>query len=542
MLDRVSTQSVKKSSRYGMSSSVILLSLVAGVVATHGGLGCGGSLGAQCTLQSHCDEDLACSYGYCQQECAVTRDCENKGDMCFSDKENSDVKGYCAEPTSCVSDDECNVPTDKGQSCREGICRDGCGSEQPCPNHQECFSNVCYERCKDDKNCLDGEHCFEGKCAARKPIVVTGQIPMPCFIHSDCESLNCIDGHCQGCLMDIDCDGQRLCINPAKENRDEGICGGAADNYPEAKLSSPIREIYPGGDYVLDAAPDSNGENIYFIVEKPSFDPSQPHYGVVFKASQEDTSSPVNFCTLPNGEYHNIIVSNKTLYISGVMFPSQPDSPTQYGLFRTSIGLQSCGPVFMVEETKDLHITALDVNIAPEKNDEIYISAASMDGAPNRIFSLDSAGSISLIDEKGFGGWGDWWNGWWNNGGWGGNLAAGANQLFSITMQWPWPLPSIFARQEKDKDPEFVPFLLEPLVEPMGGLALDVAGETLYLPSYDHYDNSAVLVAVNASNGSPVAQYRLDKPGGSNRRLRRARNKNIFALTSNDSKVYRFEL
>ncbi len=260
-------------SRLGVRSLIAALGLSAGLVASHAGLGCGGTLGGECILPSDCSESLVCVDQYCHQECAATRDCYNDGDICFKDEE-LDV-GYCVPPSPCTENAQCR----EGQACREKTCRDTCQKNADCTGSQQCFQFVCYESCDKDSDCREGL-CFEHKCAGGEPQYVRGELGIPCAIPSDCVSGNCIDSTCVGCRVDSDCPGQGRCDNPNPDDMSEARCWDDAC----VPAESLVLESIDTGQYsVADATLSSLGDVIYFT----GFisDEMGDHFGIIQPSS-----------------------------------------------------------------------------------------------------------------------------------------------------------------------------------------------------------------------------------------------------------------
>ena len=110
----------------------IALALVAAVTS----FACGGddtvSLGAQCELNSDCEEPLVCRLERCRNACAEDRDCA-AGLACV---QNNEGLGACQIPEErdCAGPGDCVSPL----ACVAGVCRNTCGGTSVCLTGATC--------------------------------------------------------------------------------------------------------------------------------------------------------------------------------------------------------------------------------------------------------------------------------------------------------------------------------------------------------------------------------------------------------------------
>lgn len=527
MLDRVSTQSVRKISRFGMPSAIMLLSLVAGLVLTNGGLGCGGSLGGECMIDSDCSGEWICAYQFCHQQCTSSKDC-GPGEICFKNEKDPEVPGYCDKPRECRKSAECNLGIDRGQVCREDTCRDVCLSDSDCMGDQQCFSQVCYEICSADRPCeVEGEECYENRCAQFEPEQKPGEIDMPCDLPSQCESLNCINEKCVGCKEDIDCGGRR-CDNPAPGDSSQGKCASSAlGDAPEMPLK--MTEVTTNDYSVIDAIPDSKGQNIYFCGSKDGVN----GYGSgIFKATVGAGITQVAYSSSLDIHCQQIAISHddKTLYVGW-----ENTSLTQHGIFKLNIDPQGMVVPFPpnsghVEWVKNAPVYVMEVRTVVDENmikkDMIYISALT----PGNYYQILSGVQDQLTPDL----WSESFYGYSSS------LAAMGDRIIV-------PLGSgifdshILAVIKQGEEAEWLSITSTPIASNWSAVAINKEEDRLYWPGHQPFGTGSRLFAIRPSTGQVIEQYVIEGVPEATH-LRRARDKNVFAWTSEYGKLYTFEL
>lgn len=218
MLHDRSTSSIKKRSYLGISTSILAFSLLAVLVATNGGMGCGGSLGGECIQDSDCEGSLICIYQFCHAECTATKDCDtNAGEMCFKYEENHEVRGYCDMPSECMTSENCTEMLN-GQVvytgvCREGMCRDQCGKDSDCTVNQACFNHVCYETCTEESSTSSSS--FSSTSSTSSSSSSSSASSSGCLIEED----KCSNGICARVAPALELGSP--CVVPLCEGADE---------------------------------------------------------------------------------------------------------------------------------------------------------------------------------------------------------------------------------------------------------------------------------------------------------------------------------
>jgi hypothetical protein len=95
--------------------------------------------GKTCTLNTDCNNPLACSYGRCHDVCRETRDCptgqrcikSQSGNVCqLDDEKRCPSTGMCQQPLICAID---------------LLCHNSCTTPADCPLNQMCASSACAE-------------------------------------------------------------------------------------------------------------------------------------------------------------------------------------------------------------------------------------------------------------------------------------------------------------------------------------------------------------------------------------------------------------
>jgi len=129
-----------------MRSTAVALVLMSAFVV----VGCGGSsakppTGAECTLNSQCNQPLVCTFGKCHAACNADTDCPT-GALCVKTTSGADggVTGnVCQLPAElkCVYNSQCALPL---VCARDEQCRNQCQASVDCVNGQICTtSGVC---------------------------------------------------------------------------------------------------------------------------------------------------------------------------------------------------------------------------------------------------------------------------------------------------------------------------------------------------------------------------------------------------------------
>lgn len=527
MLHDGSTSSIKKRSYFGISTSMLVLNLLAGIVITNGGMGCEGSLGGECMLDSDCSGDLICVYEFCHQQCANSKDCKD-GEICFVNKEHPGAPGYCEKPAGCELSCDCNTPISKAQVCRERTCRDSCESDMDCTNGQQCFSYACYDTCDSEHPCLvEGQMCYEGKCAQELPGEVAGELGTPCKIPTDCASVNCANGVCVGCKADVDCGG-RVCNNPDPNDGSKGTCGvsstASVPELPSNAVEIPVEGLSIGA-FTLD----SQGQSIYFCG-------LTANSGGIFKITPD--SSVMQIADLSQSNFYcldmAISYNDKILYVAGY------GAGVPSGVFALNIDGQPLIAPFPDQSSPQVEWAKLlpepnqvDVRTVVDnkmsKKDVIYVSTTK-NGKYTEIFygefeqpmpDLWITGSLFSGDR----------------------FATGEQQIVLVPVGGIFPPLGVhFLGVAKQGDP---PKTFELNLEPgtLGPLdaAFDMLSNTIYVFAVSAWDSSDRVYAIDSSTGSVIKQYALPKadPYGS---LCRARDKNVFLTATESGGFYRFEL
>lgn len=183
-----------------------------------------------CCQPLTCDDvDFECGYtnddcgGYVVCECPSGTQC-GQGALCVE---------CTPSPTTCQNRcgevlDNCNTPTDCGDTCSENNPGDVCFEERCCSPVTECADNVCgvvSDTCGgtvDCGNCEGSQVCFGNSCCAPNTSCdgSCGKVDDGCGGELDCTGTPCEDGECQP---------NGSCCSP-NANACSGMnCGGAQD-------------------------------------------------------------------------------------------------------------------------------------------------------------------------------------------------------------------------------------------------------------------------------------------------------------------------
>jgi len=185
---------------------------------------CGGGIGNECILDSDCDSQLICAYGYCHTQCADDRDCfleYSMGAVCIRRTDNG-----VSPSTFCGVPEYCNTSVD----CATGFV---------------CSEKKCFPICSSNNDCLQSQTCFQGACRSNAELpdggVKPGSPGYPCVINSDCETMLCAtNGLCTACRVNGDCFAGALCLR--------GHCvGDGGFHGPGGTISSSSSSSGDGG-------------------------------------------------------------------------------------------------------------------------------------------------------------------------------------------------------------------------------------------------------------------------------------------------------
>lgn len=172
-------------------------SLLAALVvwAAAGCTSAGRSLGAQCNINSDCQDPLVCELTRCRRACDVDRD--------------------CVPPAYCILGSETGI----GSCALEDELR--CALDSDCPTGNVCRLGTCTVECVEDRDCPPGAFCNtdDGDPFCERPE------PTGCLYDSECPApLVCgPDRRCRfECFQSSECAGGLLCVDNVCASPDAG--------------------------------------------------------------------------------------------------------------------------------------------------------------------------------------------------------------------------------------------------------------------------------------------------------------------------------
>ena len=199
---------------------------------------------AQCTLDSHCSEDLLCntetntcsqclsgldcpsSRPYCQdgecRQCTRTSQCDRVPITGLASCEDKSCQVFCETDSDCL-DEEYAFCDQESKTCSNCVSNENCAMFNDTPI---CYTgpgqNRCVQ-CTQDSSCDDGAKCnletFTCGCASNDdcPLgspVCSGGVCRQCDLMNPCQSPLmpiCDKGACRSCIEDSDCEGSNVC-------------------------------------------------------------------------------------------------------------------------------------------------------------------------------------------------------------------------------------------------------------------------------------------------------------------------------------------
>lgn len=211
-----------------------------GMLLTEGG--CSGALGAECMLDSDCEEGHICIYQFCHAECKHEIDCtklSGEYTCMVGPKSEREVPNYCAERKACTKTVQCG----SGRVC---VVEPDLKSDGSAKKDGDVDGGLCEDACTTNNECVDGKVCYMGFCTRAPdpdageslPDIVKVGDGQPCRYHSDCISMNCgYRGLCVGCGHDDDCGYGRKC-NLQVDGGSCAACNSPSCGTPENSSSS----------------------------------------------------------------------------------------------------------------------------------------------------------------------------------------------------------------------------------------------------------------------------------------------------------------
>lgn len=559
----------QENSRFRISVLTKAMRILTVFVMIGGVLGCwGGSVGTECIQPSDCSDGLWCIYGRCVVQCKQSKDCNDSTTMCVKNKESDNKSaGYCKELISCGGDAACQAKEEdkqQGQTCADGVCRDRCTDNNDCPLGQVCFTNhLCYEGCGDDDDCKihpdnsPPQKCINNKCALSEPEAnAKGLLKMPCSIHSDCKSVNCINSICQGCRWDADCNG-RLCSNANVANPDEGTCvggenatgpenptagnsdgtggsggmggsaaipgaggSGQAAELPFEELPSGATEIFVENIVPEYAALSPEGQDVYFI---EGFTNESGEYFSISKSTND--ASPLFVCIV-NAVPHGPVTINhdntKLYYGGGTAFES--------GVFEIDLSQPSCDTPALIPWTKNCYVQAMTIrsiqNEDGTENDMLYVGGINDEG--NVILSGDPANAIQFTQAA------------FDPGTY--SIAAGDNHIFLSPYDDLNGISNnlFLGVIENESSQSFWKLHVANMDTDLFNVALNSAGDTLYIAIND-WNGRGYLFSLSPQDG-PLLHHQYKTNVKNIFRIQRASKKDVFLLSTINNEFYRVKL
>jgi hypothetical protein len=214
--------------------------------------------GADCLVNSDCNEPWVCVFQRCHEQCITSRDCDGTL-RCVGAHAPAKVCQLESEAaTTCRTDADCGKSLKCGVDAR---CRDSCFADEDCIGEQTCVRGVCAEpseldehgelpqkvdlatcrfdldceagqrcaagncqpRCRDDRDCSAEQHCAAGACVSSDVVCSTSEdCPLP---GSSCQAGAC---WCE-CLADVDCATGTVCQDCACRPAPDRECVTTAD-------------------------------------------------------------------------------------------------------------------------------------------------------------------------------------------------------------------------------------------------------------------------------------------------------------------------
>ena len=126
---------------------------------------------------------------------------------------------------SCFTNQQCP----QGQTCKNGLCKDGCADHKDCPGQHVCVQERCVDPCSVGKTCgpnsqcearNKAEHCSCPSGFAGVPTAIQGcvRIPEVCSGQTCPPGHKCLNGYCMpSCKLRGDCAKGEQCV-------DDGMC------------------------------------------------------------------------------------------------------------------------------------------------------------------------------------------------------------------------------------------------------------------------------------------------------------------------------